>query len=226
MKAAYLLSIPYSLCCINPCSWNFTRCIWTAKSLSFSEKNSTTGSVQIADFSKDVIHLRIVETTVSLDHNRFVKVWKGLMDGNVVALRNPITPTELRYGRTTRPAEKEMSNVSAHSLFIKQTMWLIDRFLLKKIKDKCIAWGQLRHRNVLPLLGILNHGNRAAPTLVTPWIEYTTLASRVQSHSISDPYKIVRLNPLICTFLSQNLFIHSFMVFMTDYVIYIVVRIQ
>lgn len=140
--------------------------------------------------------------------NRLVKVWKRVdwMDGNAVALRNPLFTVD-GYD------SKDMSNVSS-------LMWLDEESLLKIFKDECKAWGQLHHRNILPLLGITED-----LALVTPWIEYSTLESRIyQNDAISDPYKIVCVNFLVYFYFST--YVRSFLAFMTDYATYIVVCLQ
>lgn len=59
--------------------------------------------------TKDVIHLENVGKKFLLEENRLVKVWRGVMDGNAVAVRKPKTNIFRPDGVTTI----DVGNVSA-----------------------------------------------------------------------------------------------------------------
>lgn len=138
------------------------------------------------------------------DDYRLGQVCKGEMEGTSVALRRPkLYPTARRRHHVDTIRMKEFNNVSALFICITNNLtgWQI---LLKNIKDRYRAWGQLRHKNVLPLLGVTkNHA------LVTPRIVYTTLRTCIyRGGVVLDLYKIVRLNFLIYI-VPQHVFLAS-----------------
>lgn len=84
---------------------------------------TTAASRYIADSSKDVIYLRNVKPIFRVGYNRLVDVQKGVMDGNIVALRMPHCFNGVGYGGST----EEIVDVSVPFCSSnKQGAWLMN----------------------------------------------------------------------------------------------------
>lgn len=121
----------------------------------------------------------------------FADVWKGIVNGTVVALKVPRLHCDGVDLKTLEAVSKGSHYIRSYLIHSsEQQTW-----------KEGIIWSRLSHENILPLLGFYGTGNDPI-SMVSPWMDNGNLTTYLKKNESANRQELVRPRSLLTYFVS------------------------